>query len=81
MVKLRVIISTGVIGALIGAVIAEVFPRLFNPGIAETVGSALNGVFSPYRNELALKYGFWGLLIGLAVGLVLSLTAGSRSED
>jgi uncharacterized membrane protein (DUF106 family) len=80
MEKLRVVLSSGVIGALIGAGIAEFFPRLFQAGVVQAVGTAINDVFSPYRNELALKYGFGGLVIGIVIGVIIALASGNSSK-
>jgi small basic protein len=74
----RVIVNTGIIGALTGMVIAEFFPRLFQTGIAVAVGTTLNDVFSSYRNELALKYGLAGLAAGLILGAVISAFSGKK---
>jgi hypothetical protein len=81
MEKLRIVVSAGVMGALTGAIIAEFFPRLFQAGVTEAVGTAINGVFSTYSNELALRYGFGGLVIGLVLGIVIALAAGGKSRS
>ncbi len=78
MQKSRAILGAGVLGALAGAVIAEFFPRMFQSGIAGAVGNALNDTFSQYRNDLALKYGLTGLVIGLVVGIVIVAVSGKK---
>ena len=73
--KLKPLISLGVVGALVGFVIGEFFPRLFDKslgsGIMSAIGGDIGGPFSSYRNELALKYGLIGLGIGAVIGIVI----------
>jgi hypothetical protein len=78
MQKGRAVLGAGVLGALAGAVIAEFFPRMFQSGISGALGSALNDTFSQYRNDLAVKYGFTGLVIGLAAGIAIVLVSGKK---
>jgi hypothetical protein len=74
----RIILSTGMIGALTGAVIAEFFPGIFQSGIAVAVGTTFNDAFSSYRNEMAFKYGLAGLAIGLITGFIIAVASGKR---
>jgi Na+/phosphate symporter len=71
-------IGTAITGGLVGVVIAEFFPRLFQSGLAGAVGNALSDPFSSFRNDLAVKYGLAGLGIGLVVGIVISLASGRK---
>jgi uncharacterized protein YqgC (DUF456 family) len=60
----------GAIGTLAGAVIGEFFPKLFNDSLMGAIGHAFSEPFSGYRNDLAVKYGLSGLVIGLVIGLI-----------
>jgi len=72
MKSIQTIIGLAVIGLVAGVVIGEWFPRLFDSGVTNAFGSALQGPFSDYRNELAMKYGLFGAGIGAAIGVGLA---------
>ncbi len=76
--KLMPVIALAVIGLLAGVVVAEFFPKLFDSGLSGAIGSAINGPFSGYRNELALKYGAFGTALGAGLGVVFMLLKGRR---
>ncbi|MCE5300782.1 MAG: hypothetical protein LLG37_07940 [Spirochaetia bacterium] len=71
MEKFKEIYLSGGIGALAGVILAEFFPKALNPGLLQSLESAFGGPFSEARNELALKYGLGGLVIGALVGVVI----------
>lgn len=75
MKKLKLPVGFGVVGALIGVIIAQFFPELFQSGLGGALISGLSEPFSSVRNELALKYGIWGLAIGAVVGVVVMLVS------
>ena len=58
-----------VLGLVLGAVIGEFRPQLFQGGL-DGIGIAFNGPFSGFRNHLALKYGLFGGFLGAAVGFI-----------
>lgn len=75
MKKFQLPISFGGVGALVGVVIGEFFPKLFQSGLGGALTSGLSEPFSSVRNELAMKYGVWGLAIGAVAGVVAMLVS------
>jgi hypothetical protein len=61
------------IGALVGGLIAEFFPKLLSSGLFGDIGADISEPFSQFRNELALKYGGVGAIAGAAAGFVKQL--------
>lgn len=71
MKKLQMPAICGVIGGLVGAVIAEFFPKLLDLGLGDAIAAGLTGPFSSARNDLAIRYGLGGLAIGVVLGLII----------
>jgi len=61
------------IGALLGGLLAEFFPKLLTSGLFGDIGADISEPFSQFRNELALKYGGIGAIGGAAVGFIKQL--------
>ncbi|PKL91289.1 MAG: hypothetical protein CVV21_08740 [Candidatus Goldiibacteriota bacterium HGW-Goldbacteria-1] len=73
MKNVKEVLSFAVIGALIGGLIAEFFPKLLSSGLFGDIGADISEPFSQFRNELALKYGGIGAIAGAAAGFVKQL--------
>jgi hypothetical protein len=74
MKKFEQVIVLAIAGLVIGVIIGEFFPKLFNTGFFGSLGNAFNDPFSHYRNNLAVKYGAFGACIGGAIGLIFKLS-------
>jgi len=69
--NLKLPVFSGVLGALIGAVLAEFFPDKISSGLGNIFLGAISEPFCPYRNGLAFKWAIIGLVVGAVIGLLI----------
>lgn len=67
------------LGVFIGLLIGEFFPQLLTNGI-ESLQINFQGPFSDLRNLLALRFGFFGGLIGLVIGYIKQKSSFARKS-
>ncbi|MBN2755200.1 MAG: hypothetical protein JXR81_10130 [Candidatus Goldbacteria bacterium] len=73
MKNVKEVLSLAGIGALLGGIVAEFFPKLLSSGLFGDIGADISEPFSQFRNELALKWGGIGAIGGAAIGFVKQL--------
>ena len=71
MKRFNLVVYLAVVGALCGIVTGEFFPgRIQHDDILGVIGSAVSKPFSHFRNDLALKYAFIGIIAGAIAGFI-----------
>ncbi len=69
-----------IIGAISGVVTGEYFPNIFASGL-DVLGAYMSVPFSPYRNDLAVKYAFIFGIVGFIVGLLIHIATKSKTAS
>ena len=71
MKRFSLVVYLAVVGALCGIIIGEFFPgRVQHDDILGVIGSAVSRPFSHFRNDLAMKYAFIGIIAGAIAGFI-----------
>jgi uncharacterized membrane protein YeaQ/YmgE (transglycosylase-associated protein family) len=71
MKRFSLAVYLAVVGALCGIVVGEFFPgRVQHNDILGVIGSAVSKPFSHFRNDLAMKYAFIGIIAGVIAGFI-----------
>ena len=73
-------IKLSIIGLIIGLLIGEFIPGVFTNGL-DSLASQFQGPFSELRNMLALRFGFFGALIGLFIGFIANKSISNKEKQ
>lgn len=69
-----------VIGVFCGVGIGEYSPGIFASGFG-VLGAAMSEPFSPYRNDLAIKYAVIFGIVGFVVGLLIHIATKKETGE